>query len=72
MGYPTHLHIKKFSVGQKVKEIRAKNFGHMEIVFESGEVLRLIAIEEKNELRILATPFAENGEVKQSTVIMAR
>lgn len=72
MGYPTNSHIKLFAIGQKVKEIRAKSLGHMEIVFESGETLRLIAIEEKNELRILATPFAENGEVKQSTVIMAK
>lgn len=43
----------------------------MEIVFKNGERLRLIAIEEKNELRILATPFSDNGEVKQSTAILS-
>lgn len=71
MGYPTDSHIKAFAAGQTVAKITAQNAGRMEIVFKNGERLRLIAIEEKNELRILATPFSDNGEVKQSTAILS-
>jgi hypothetical protein len=70
MGYPTDRHIKEFASGQTVAEIKSNRSDRMDILFASGESLRLTVINEFRERRILVTPFAADGSIKQSTDII--
>lgn len=77
MGFPSSPHIQKFVAGQTIKGLTVEGDLCM-LEFESGEMLRFYAhirtnrennaILMKND--IIMTPFAKNGEVKQSTEIM--
>ena len=66
MGYFNSRHINKFLIGQTIAEIHTYAKG-TRIWFESGESLLVKQWSDG----IVTTPFDKDGEIKQSTVILA-
>ena len=69
MGYPSDPHIQQFLRGKKLHQAIPAGKGTVTLLFTDGESLRLSAIVEHDQPRILATPYRADGEVKQSTEI---
>lgn len=72
MGYLSNESIIEFVKGQVIDELtnNGTTLSYL-FKFKSGESLRVYPYKERGELTIIATPFDEHGNVKQSTVIMA-
>jgi hypothetical protein len=71
MGYPNSEHIKKFVQGKTVVDISTDERNTITLTFADGERLTMYHHTGRVSDCIIATPWQANGEVKQSTTIMA-
>lgn len=74
MGYPNSEHIQTFVYGKVVKTIEQDEKGYIFLRFLDGSSLRLYANARYKvvpDVEVITTPYGPDGEVVQSTSIMA-
>lgn len=72
MGYCNNTHIRKFTRGQTIEDIREEKDGAITLTFKSGESLRLWPRAKQPAtpaIETIATPYGLNGEVKSVEIV---